>query len=48
MGETLEVLAERDGTGYAPSYARVALPRGTVAGEIVKVSVREIEGGLLR
>ncbi|MEL6706783.1 MAG: tRNA (N(6)-L-threonylcarbamoyladenosine(37)-C(2))-methylthiotransferase MtaB [Pseudomonadota bacterium] len=48
VGETHRVLAERDGTGYAPSYARVALPEGTPAGAIVDVTVREVDGGLLR
>ncbi|MDJ0977226.1 MAG: tRNA (N(6)-L-threonylcarbamoyladenosine(37)-C(2))-methylthiotransferase MtaB [Erythrobacter sp.] len=48
VGETLSVLAERDGTGYAPSYARVAVPEGVSAGEIVDVQVREVVGGLLR
>ena len=48
VGETLSVLAERDGTGYAPSYARVALPEGTQAGTIVDVTVREVDGGILR
>jgi len=48
VGETLPVLAERDGTGYAPSYARVALPEGTPAGKVVDVTVGEVDGGLLR
>lgn len=48
VGETLSVLAERDGTGYAPSYARVALPEGIPAGTIVDVTVREVDGGLLK
>ncbi|MEM9311390.1 MAG: MiaB/RimO family radical SAM methylthiotransferase [Pseudomonadota bacterium] len=47
VGETLPVLAERDGTGYAPTYARVAVPEGTPAGEIARVSVKRVEGGLL-
>ena len=48
VGETLPVLAERDGTGYAPHYARVALPEGTAAGSIIDVTVREVWEGLLR
>ena len=48
VGETLSVLAERDGTGYAPSYARVALPEGTQAGQLVDVTVSKVDGGLLR
>lgn len=47
VGETLSVLAERDGTGYAPSYARVALPEGTVAGAIADIAVRAVREGLL-
>lgn len=47
VGETLPVLAERDGTGYAPNYARVDLPEGTEAGEIVDVTVQGIKEGLL-
>lgn len=47
VGETLPILAERDGTGYAPNYARVGLPEGTIAGNIVNVTVRGIEKGLL-
>ena len=48
VGETLPVLAERDGTGYAPHYARVALPAGTAAGDVVDVTVREAKEGLLQ
>jgi threonylcarbamoyladenosine tRNA methylthiotransferase MtaB len=47
VGETLPVLAERDGTGYAPNYARVAVPPGTAAGTIIEVTVREVREGLL-
>lgn len=47
VGETFPVLAERDGTGYAPNYARVQLPSGTHAGDIVNLAVRGIEEGLL-
>lgn len=48
VGETLSVLAERDGTGYAPNYARVDLPEGTPAGKLIDITPRSIEGGLLR
>ncbi len=48
VGETLPVLAERDGTGYAPSYARVALPAGTVAGTIIDVTPTGLREGLLQ
>ena len=48
VGETLPVLAERDGTGYAPNYARVALPEGTAAGSIIDITPRKVREGLLR
>ena len=48
VGETLSVLAERDGTGYAPSYARVDVPEGIPAGRIVEITPTSLEGGLLR
>lgn len=48
VGESLDVLAERDGTGYAPNYARVDLPSGTPAGELVTITPHALEGGLLR
>lgn len=47
VGESLPVLAERDGTGYAPHYARVALPAGTPPGAIIDVTPREVREGLL-
>ncbi len=47
VGETLPVLAERDGTGYAPSYARVALPSGTAAGTIIEVTPSGLREGQL-
>jgi threonylcarbamoyladenosine tRNA methylthiotransferase MtaB len=48
VGETLPVLAERDGTGYAPNYARVVLPQGTAAGDVIDIHVREVWEGQLR
>lgn len=48
VGETLPVLAERDGTGYAPNYARVALPPASPAGEVIDITVRGTMEGLLR
>ena len=47
VGETLPVLAERDGTGYAPNYARVALPSTSPVGRIADITIRGIEEGLL-
>jgi threonylcarbamoyladenosine tRNA methylthiotransferase MtaB len=48
VGETHPVLAERDGTGYTPHYARVALLQGTAAGDLVTVTIDGVEEGLLR
>lgn len=48
VGETLSVLAERDGTGYAPNYARIALPPAIPAGTVFAMTVCRIEKGLLR
>ncbi|MFA6219926.1 MAG: MiaB/RimO family radical SAM methylthiotransferase [Erythrobacter sp.] len=42
------VLAERDGTGYTPHFARIALPAGTRPGEIVTVTPTRHENGLLQ
>lgn len=47
IGQELEVLAERDGTGHAPNFARVQLPPGTEAGMIVTVTPTCIIEGLL-
>lgn len=47
VGETLPVLAERGGTGYAPCYAPVALPSGTAAGTIIDVTPSGLREGLL-
>nr|WP_249171966.1 MiaB/RimO family radical SAM methylthiotransferase [Erythrobacter sp. JK5] len=45
VGETHRILAERDGSGYTPHYARVALPEGTQPGEVIELSIEE---GLLK
>ena len=47
LGQPLAVLAERDGTGHAPSFARVHLPPATPAGTIVTVTPTRIIEGLL-
>ncbi|AUX69539.1 tRNA (N(6)-L-threonylcarbamoyladenosine(37)-C(2))-methylthiotransferase MtaB [Porphyrobacter sp. HT-58-2] len=47
VGETLPVLAERGGTGYAPNYAPVALPHGIAPGTIVDVTPSAVREGLL-
>lgn len=41
------VLAERDGTGYTPHFARVAVPGDTRPGEILTVTPGRYENGLL-
>ncbi|KEO91125.1 2-methylthioadenine synthase [Erythrobacter longus] len=47
VGETLPVLAERDGTGYAPNYARVTCPPNANPGEIIPLTPHALEGGML-
>ncbi|MGN3975417.1 MiaB/RimO family radical SAM methylthiotransferase [Tsuneonella sp. SYSU-LHT278] len=47
LGRPLAVLAERDGTGHAPDFARVRLPMGTPAGSMVTITPTSIEEGLL-
>ena len=47
VGQELSVLAERDGSGYTPNFAKVACPSGTPAGEIITVRPKHIEKGLL-
>ena len=47
VGKPLTVLAERDGTGYSPEYARVALPSGTAAGTLITLTPTRVEQGLL-
>lgn len=47
VGQSLRVLTERDGTGYAENFARVALPEGTPPGTIVNITPRSHKEGLL-
>jgi threonylcarbamoyladenosine tRNA methylthiotransferase MtaB len=47
VGHPQEVLAERDGTGHAPSFARVQLPPATIAGTLLTVTPSRIAQGLL-
>ena len=47
IGEPQAVLAEADGTGHAPNFARIALPEGTSRGSIVTVTPKGLEKGLL-
>ncbi len=48
VGKPHSVLAERDGTGYAPHFARVRLPEGTAPGTIVTITPAKLEEGLLQ
>ena len=48
LGQDLSVLAERDGTGHAENFARVTVPKGVQAGEIVHVTPQSVEEGLLK
>ncbi|GAA4036195.1 MiaB/RimO family radical SAM methylthiotransferase [Parerythrobacter jejuensis] len=47
VGLPHDVLAERDGSGYTPAFARVAVPDGTAPGSIVTITPRTVEKGLL-
>ncbi|OJW73766.1 MAG: tRNA (N(6)-L-threonylcarbamoyladenosine(37)-C(2))-methylthiotransferase MtaB [Sphingomonadales bacterium 63-6] len=47
VGKPLDVLAERDGTGYSPHFARVKLPHDTTPGTIVTITPAKLEEGLL-
>ncbi|HSG55717.1 MAG TPA: radical SAM protein, partial [Paracoccaceae bacterium] len=48
VGTPLEVLTEGDGNGYAPNFARVALPAGSVRGTIVTVTPTTASQGILQ
>lgn len=48
IGREQQVLAEKDGTGYGPSFARVAVPEGNAAGRIVNITPTKLEEGLLQ
>ncbi|RDC60318.1 tRNA (N(6)-L-threonylcarbamoyladenosine(37)-C(2))-methylthiotransferase [Alteripontixanthobacter maritimus] len=48
LGQPLAVLAEADGTGHAPNFARVALPDNTARGSVVSITPRIVDKGLLR
>lgn len=48
VGSPHVVLAESDGTGYSPDFARVAVPHGTVAGTLMTITPTSLEQGLLR
>ncbi|NTZ42376.1 MiaB/RimO family radical SAM methylthiotransferase [Altererythrobacter sp. SALINAS58] len=46
-GQSHSVLAERDGTGYTPHFARLRLPAGTAAGTLVTIEPNSVQEGLL-
>ncbi len=47
LGQPLEVLAERDGTGHATNFARVQLAQGTAQGTLVTHTPTRVVEGLL-
>ena len=47
VGHEHEVLAEKDGSGYTPHFARVALPEGTQPSAIVTIRPTRIIEGML-
>ncbi|NBC36400.1 MiaB/RimO family radical SAM methylthiotransferase [Novosphingobium sp. FSY-8] len=47
IGTPHMVLAERDGTGHAPNFARFALPDGVAAGRLIELTPTRICEGLL-
>ena len=48
VGNPLSVLAERDGTGYAPNFARVDVPDYVKPGSITTITPTHFDKGLLR
>jgi threonylcarbamoyladenosine tRNA methylthiotransferase MtaB len=48
LGRELSVVAERDGTGHAGNFARVAVPPASPAGSVVAITPRRIEAGILQ
>jgi len=47
IGRPQSVLTERDGTGHAENFARIALPHGTPAGQIITITPTKIIEGML-
>ncbi len=47
LGRPQTVLAERDGCGYTPDFARIALPEGTAAGTITQLTPTQLDRGIL-
>ena len=48
VGKPLMVLAERDGTGYAPNFARVAVPEGTAPSTVLTITPTAVNKGQLQ
>ena len=47
VAKKLSVLAERDGTGYAPNFARISVPEGIAAGQVTTFSPTKVMEGML-
>ncbi|WP_206240501.1 MiaB/RimO family radical SAM methylthiotransferase [Novosphingobium terrae] len=47
IGHPQTVLAERDGTGHAENFARIALPAGSTPGQMLTITPTRITEGLL-
>jgi threonylcarbamoyladenosine tRNA methylthiotransferase MtaB len=47
VGTTHAVLAERDGTGHAPNFARFRVPEGHRPGAVVELTATRLDDGLL-
>ncbi|MFC4255144.1 MiaB/RimO family radical SAM methylthiotransferase [Altererythrobacter xixiisoli] len=47
IGTPLDVLSEKDGTGYSGNFARVAVPDGTVPGTLMTITPTSLQEGLL-
>jgi threonylcarbamoyladenosine tRNA methylthiotransferase MtaB len=48
LGQRQSVLAEKDGTGHAPNFARVSVPQGSAPGTLVELTPTALAGGLLQ
>jgi threonylcarbamoyladenosine tRNA methylthiotransferase MtaB len=48
IGQARSVLAEKDGIGHAPDFARIAVPQGTPPGSVVTVTPTILDRGLLQ
>ncbi|MGB3737723.1 MAG: MiaB/RimO family radical SAM methylthiotransferase [Pontixanthobacter sp.] len=48
IGRPLSILAERDGTGHAPDFARMAVPADMTPGTVAMLTPAHIDKGLLR